>query len=300
MLKQKRIIAYILAYCLLLGAFLVARYTLTFSKSLASSFSIGGPEASYKKFHVIAHDLDEMGDLEAECKAQLGAGVRIADWNDIVAYYDAGGSLDEFISALKMSIRDDTIFDPLGNIRQPNNGLEPSDADEKDEESDTLGNEYRISKDGNLRWQGNRHYFVGRHDHSKPPGFLDHDDLNNYQLTLGSWSGRGGYALCYGSLITMPSGVNKALRSITPIISILFVGLLLLCSVLGAMHILSMPGWLVGSNIAALKISIQMKKKEIQALRKHKANVNQSVAKDKVHFEQLSNDIESDDEEQNG
>ena len=48
MLKQKRIIAYILAYCLLFGAFLFARYTLTFSKSLASSFSIGGPEASYQ------------------------------------------------------------------------------------------------------------------------------------------------------------------------------------------------------------------------------------------------------------
>ncbi len=35
--------------------------------------------ASYQRFHVIAYDLDETEDLKAECKAQLGEGVRLAD-----------------------------------------------------------------------------------------------------------------------------------------------------------------------------------------------------------------------------
>ena len=33
--------------------------------------------ASFKNFHVIAHDLDETQDLKAECKEQLGEGVRL-------------------------------------------------------------------------------------------------------------------------------------------------------------------------------------------------------------------------------
>lgn len=294
MLKQKRIIAIILAYCLLLGAFLVSRYVLDHSKSLANSFAVGAPLASYQNFHVIAHDLDEMGDLNAECKAQLGEGVRIADWNDIVAYYENGGSLEDFIAGLKMSVRDDVI-NLFGRIREPANDSDPITKNQA-QKSDTLGNEYRISKDGNLRWQGARHYFVGRHEHSKPPGFLDHDNLNNYQLTLGSWTGKGGYALCYGKLVGTPISLSKALKFITPIISILFVGCLLLCSVLAAMHVLNMPGWLVGGNINALKHSIQKKKNEIKALRKHKANAIQKIELEKTQLKEVSEDIESDDE----
>ncbi|MDE0088013.1 MAG: hypothetical protein OXU23_19980 [Candidatus Poribacteria bacterium] len=294
MLKQKRIIAIILAYCLLLGAFLVSRYVLDHSKSLANSFSVGAPLASYQNFHVIAHDLDEMGDLNAECKSQLGDGVRIADWNDIVAYYENGGSLEDFIAGLKMSLRDD-VMDIFDIIREPANDSEPA-TDDQAQESDTLGNEYRITKDGSLRWQDRRHYFVGRHDHSKPPGFLDHDNLNNYQLTLGSWHGRGGYALCYGKLIGIPIPLNKSLKLITPIVSILFVGCLLLCSVLAAMHVLNMPGWLVGGNINALKHNIQKKKNEIKALRKHKTNAIQKMELEKTQLKEVSEGIKSDDE----
>ena len=32
--------------------------------------------ASYQNFHVIAHDLDEKGNLKAACKEKLGVGVR--------------------------------------------------------------------------------------------------------------------------------------------------------------------------------------------------------------------------------
>ena len=44
--------------------------------------------ASHQNFYVIAHDLDEKGDLKAACKEKLGVGVRLADWNDLVAYHE--------------------------------------------------------------------------------------------------------------------------------------------------------------------------------------------------------------------
>lgn len=123
--------------------------------------------ASYQNFHVIAHDLDEKGNLKAACKEKLGVGVRLADWNDLVAYHEAGGSLSELIANLKIP------------IEAPNSP------------------QYRISMNGELLWRG-RHYFVARHDHTKREGFLAHDNIDGYHLTLGSWFGKGGFVLCYG------------------------------------------------------------------------------------------------------
>lgn len=123
--------------------------------------------ASHQNFHVMAHDLDEKGNLKAACKEKLGVGVRLADWNDLVAYHEAGGSLSELIASLKMP------------IEAPNSP------------------QYRISMNGKLLWRG-RHYFVARHDHTKREGFLAHDNIDGYHLTLGSWFGKGGFVLCYG------------------------------------------------------------------------------------------------------
>ena len=133
--------------------------------------------ASYKNFHVLAHDLDETGDLKAACKDELGIGVRLADWNDILAYYREGGSLADFIAALEI---------PLEYVNPNDTDPIPNTA-------------YRISMNGELRWRG-RHYFVARHDHTKRAGFLSHNDIDNFRLTLGSWFGKGGFALCYGDL----------------------------------------------------------------------------------------------------
>lgn len=132
--------------------------------------------ASYKQFHVIVHDLDETDDLKEECKTQLGEGVRLADWNDIVAYVEAGGSLDEFIDELKI---------PLEYV--------------KPEDMDPIPNtSYRISMNGELHWAGDRHFFFARHDHKLRGDFLAHSNLDNYKLSLGSWFGKGGFALCFG------------------------------------------------------------------------------------------------------
>ena len=133
---------------------------------------------SYQKFHVVAHNLDETEDLKAECKAHLGEGVRLADWNDLLAYYREGGSMADFITELKIPLE----YGNPGDMEAiPNTG-------------------YRISRNGKLRWQGDRHYFFARHDYIKRADFLAHDNIDNYLLSLGSWFGKGGFALCYGDL----------------------------------------------------------------------------------------------------
>ena len=136
------------------------------------------PVVSYQNFHVIAHNLSERGDLKAACPEKLGIGVRLADWNDILAYYRDGGSLEDFITALEIPLEyaDPEDVDPIPNTA------------------------YRVSMNGELHWNGDRHYYVARHDHTKRVGFLSHNDIDNYRLTLGSWFGKGGFALCYGDL----------------------------------------------------------------------------------------------------
>ena len=141
-----------------------------------------GALASYRDFHVIAHDLDETENHDAACKGQLGSSVRLADWNDIVAYYNGGGSLPSFSEGLKLGVYGEALA------------------------AGELAGEYRLSANGASIWPDwqahglDRHYFLARHDHSRPDYFLAHADLDNHHLSLGSWYGRGGYALCYGGL----------------------------------------------------------------------------------------------------
>ncbi len=56
MQKQKRIIAIVLACCLLLCAVLVSNYAFGLTGALANLFPISIPLASFEQFHVIAHD----------------------------------------------------------------------------------------------------------------------------------------------------------------------------------------------------------------------------------------------------
>ena len=141
-----------------------------------------GALASYRDFHVIAHDLDETQSHDGACKAQLGSSARLADWNDVVAYYDGGGSLPAFIAGLKLGVYGEALT------------------------AGQLAGGYRLSANGHSVWPErqahglDRHYFVARHDHSRPDYFLAHADLDNHHLSLGSWYGQGGYALCYGDV----------------------------------------------------------------------------------------------------
>ena len=150
--------------------------------------------ASYGNFHVIAHELSESQSHDAECKTQLGSGFRLADWNDIVAYYDNGGSLTDFTRGLKMAVAGRDLL--------------PGE----------ITSWYRVSRDGKPIHSGRRHYFVERFDHNKPGHFLAHANLDNHYLSLGSWYSTGGHALCYGTFgpgRNRPPELHRALPGLT-------------------------------------------------------------------------------------
>lgn len=124
---------------------------------------------SFQNFHVVYHNLPETADLGRKVKAV--SGMRLADWNDIVAYYNGGGSMADFMNNL---------------------GIQG-------------GQNYHVTWNGAEIWNGGladgrkRRYFFARHDHNKPGHFLAHADIDNHLLTLGSWYSTGGLALCYGT-----------------------------------------------------------------------------------------------------
>ena len=130
-----------------------------------------GALASYLGFSVIRHELDEFQDHSAECRSQVGGDFRLADWNDIVAYYDGGGSLTAFTAGLKLGVAGRDLL--------------PGE----------IAGGYRVSRDGQPLFAGYRHYYAARGDHNVPSH--SHANIDNYHLWLGSWFGTGGYALCY-------------------------------------------------------------------------------------------------------
>lgn len=97
----------------------------------------------------------ENSDIAAAVRQEFGPGATVADWNDVKAQF--GGSIANFCDAV---------------------GL-PS---------------YRSSalcvRGGARFWSGNRHYFVQRHDGRVPGGWLVHDHIDSYTLSLGSWYDR--------------------------------------------------------------------------------------------------------------
>ena len=72
-----------------------------------------------------------------------------------------------------------------------------------------FGTAYRVTKNGEPLYSHNadgraRHYFVAAHFGDKPINFLEHGNIHNHLLTLGSWYGTGGYALCYQRVRNAP------------------------------------------------------------------------------------------------
>ena len=135
-----------------------------------SAAASGESKASFQNFHVIDVELDEYGDHDRECRTRLGSKYRLADWNDLKDYYTSGGSIPELIAGLNW--KDENTSDV--GVRGP-----------------------RVARNGEVRFGSRRHYFVSRHDHAPPGYFLVHDDIDDYHLSLGSWYGQGGEALCY-------------------------------------------------------------------------------------------------------
>ena len=130
--------------------------------------------ASFQNFYVIEEQLNEYGDHNRECKRQLGTNYRLATWTDLKNYATSSSAITDLIAGLNWINENNLVPGHTGTTFPA------------------------VSRDGKERW-GNtrRHYFVSRHDHVRPSYYLAHDHINNYHLSLGSWYGHGGQALCY-------------------------------------------------------------------------------------------------------
>ena len=139
-----------------------------------------GVSYAFQNFRIISSALDEYGDHDTECKSMLGNQYRLADWNDLTTWVSGGGSIPELIAGLRLRKEGGPA------------SIYPHDEAEIDWEPTKVslnGDERR-----NNEW---RHFFISRHDHVRPGYFLAHAHIDNYHISLGSWSHQGGTTLCH-------------------------------------------------------------------------------------------------------
>jgi hypothetical protein len=109
------------------------------------------------------HETEDIGPV---CALELDPRWRIADWNDILAYYQVGNSIEAFASTLAL----------------------------------TEDNLYLVTYNGERWFNALRHYFIAFHNHNLPIGFLAHADIADHFIDLGSWHGLEAQVLCFLSI----------------------------------------------------------------------------------------------------
>ncbi len=95
------------------------------------------------------------------CVSEFGAGWGEVDWTDLESYYSSGGNMSDLISNSGFDIRTNAW----------------------------------VTRNGDQSYSTTRDYFASYHNHSKPSGYLAHDNIDNYFLSLGSWDSSY-YVLC--------------------------------------------------------------------------------------------------------
>ncbi len=130
-------------------------------------------------FKLTSSTYPESADMNKACKDEFGPEWRLADWNDLKNFYNNGGDLTALLDYLGMKYYPDRL----------------------------QGDSAWVSVNGEEFYSSGRHYFIARHDHETSflcqygrwPGgacFLEHDQLDNHLISLGSWYGEIP-VLCY-------------------------------------------------------------------------------------------------------
>lgn len=114
-------------------------------------------------FGITDSTYDYNSDWDAICDSIFGSAYRVADWTDLENYYSGGGDLL-------------ALYDGLGR-------------------SDYRNSVY-LKRNGSQFYTSTRAYLAERHEHLLPSGWLAHDHIDNYLISLGSWYGSN-YILVY-------------------------------------------------------------------------------------------------------
>lgn len=102
------------------------------------------------------------------CLEEYGNQYRIADWIDIKNAYIKKDKLSLHKQFVKLGFK---------------------------HENNSKGENLAVSRRGNELYTSSRHYYISYHNHNRPGHYLAHDNLNNYEVSLGSWYGDF-YILC--------------------------------------------------------------------------------------------------------
>lgn len=95
-------------------------------------------------------------DWDQAILTELGTQYKVADWNDLKDLYKNGGDLL-------------SLFNNLGLT--------------------AVGTDVSLEYNGVRKYSDTRYYYATRHEHNKPSGYLAHDQIDNYLISLGSWTG---------------------------------------------------------------------------------------------------------------
>jgi len=112
-------------------------------------------------FEMTTNKYSETENLEQAVTSEFDSSYRIADWNDIVSYYNQGNSVEDF----------KTKFSPISG-------------------TDSSFSDGLITYNGNHWWSSSRHYFysISRRPGQTPrDGYLSHENIDNHTFDLGSW-----------------------------------------------------------------------------------------------------------------
>ena len=110
----------------------------------------------YKNFGVTTLSYKDNSNWDTKIQQLFGSEYRVADWNDLINYYNNGGDLLELYNGLGLT---------------------------------TYGDSAYVKRSGGSSYSETRHYYASRHNHHKPSYYLAHENIDNHLISLGSWYG---------------------------------------------------------------------------------------------------------------
>jgi len=120
--------------------------------------SVNAKCATINNFAVSTETYSIYSDVEGIVDNLFGLDYRLADWNDIVGYYQEGNNMSLFTNMI------------------PGRTM--------------------VSYNGEEFYSSDRHYFINISDHNTPSDFLVHAHIDDHLIDLGSWN-NDRYILAY-------------------------------------------------------------------------------------------------------
>jgi len=110
----------------------------------------------YGNWAITDFSYEGSSDWDAKINEIFGTEYRVADWTELKDFYSSGGDLLDLFDGLYLT---------------------------------NYGASVALERNGNKISSGEYYYFASRHEHNKPGYYGAHDNIDNYLISLGSWTG---------------------------------------------------------------------------------------------------------------